>query len=170
MTGNSMRKEANAMSTAILRKIRAVSRREEGQAGFEFLLMLPIAFVFFLMVLDFGVTMYKYVSVTNAVREGARWAAVNCGSGTCTASAVQTRVVARSGGAISDTGDVTVGWFDRDDSGSTTSDRGDSVIVKVSHEHSFIFIPAVTWTINSCADMRLEQKDKASSLPSIAGC
>lgn len=158
------------MRAKFLRKIRVISKREEGQAGFEFLLMLPVVFIFFLMVIDFGVSMYKFVSVTNAVREGARWAAVNCGTGTCDPGDVQERVVDRSGNAISEESDVTVGWLNRGGS-SSNSDRGDSVIVKITHQHSFIFIPAPPWTITSCADMRLEQKDgTTTTLPSIAEC
>ena len=59
------------------RVTRLFRKRDEGQAAFEFLMVLPILVLFFLIVIDFGVAMYEYVSVSNSVREGARFGAVN---------------------------------------------------------------------------------------------
>ena len=132
-------------------RIRHPLQREEGQAAFEFLLMLPLFFTFFLMVLDFGVTMYGYVSIANAAREGARYGAVNCGTDVCTANLIQTRTVGRSGGFLADNADVTVSW-------PSGGSRGSPVAVNVSHDHDLLFFP-FTWTIGSCAEMRLEQAE-----------
>jgi hypothetical protein len=137
-------------------------RREEGQATFEFVLILPFFILFLLLLVDLGIMMYEYVSVSNAVREGARYGAVNCGDGTCSAPEIAQRVVDRSGGILSNMGEVTVGWPDG-------SDRGDSVVVKVTHPYHFLFFPA-SIDVVSCADMRLEQTDKGTGLPSGSGC
>ena len=117
--------------------------------------------MFFLMLIDFGITMYGYVSIANAAREGSRYGAVNCGDGSCTAGEIATRVANRSGG-FADAADVTVSW-------PAGGNRGSSVVVRVSHDHGLIFFPS-TWTITSCADMRLEQQDSGVTTPSGSGC
>ena len=70
----------------------ALLRREEGQAAFEFVLVLPVCIFFLLLMVDMGIMTYQYVSVSNAVREGARFGAVNCG-GECTVGDVASRTV-----------------------------------------------------------------------------
>ncbi len=55
-------------------------RRPHGQAGqslVEFALIVPILLMIFLGVLDLGRSFYTYISLTNAAREAARFAAVN---------------------------------------------------------------------------------------------
>jgi Flp pilus assembly protein TadG len=150
------------MTKFTAKKLRSMLHREDGQAGFEFLLILPAFFLFFLLLIDFGVTMYDYVSVANAVREGSRLGAVNCGDGSCTSSEIKTRVLDRSGGVLSAAGDVSVSW-------PTGGARGSSVAVKVTHNHTFIFFP-YTWTITACSDMRLEQTDSGVAAASGSGC
>ena len=168
------------MALRALRKLQRfprLFRRDEGQAAFEFLLILPFFIFFLLLLIDFGIMMYEYVSVSNAVREGARYGAVNCGSeGTCTVELVQDRVLKRSGGILSDTGEVTVGWIDNNADGRNYG-RGDSVVVKVDHDYDFLFFPndilgigEIKIPVVSCADMRLEQTDKTSGLPSGGEC
>ena len=150
---------------------RLFSKRDEGQAAFEFLLVLPILVLFFLIVIDFGIVMYEYVSVSNSVREGARFGAVNCSTGSCTADQIKAKVVSRSGGIITSTADVSVGWNDVTvlASGNTNHDRGDAVAVKVSHKYDFLFFP-ISWTISSCSDMRLEQRDNAATGGGSVAC
>jgi len=160
-------------STSPVRKlIRRGHRREEGQAAFEFLLMLPFFILFLLMAIDFGVLMYQYVSVSNAVREGARYGSVNCGGVGCTEQDVIDRVLERSSGILSDSADVTVSWVDGDDifTGDSNSDRGDSVVVEVHHSHDLIFFPSFNFDVRSCADMRLEQQDSTAGLPTGSEC
>lgn len=142
--------------------------RTEGQAAFEFLLIFPFFILLVLLLVDFGVMMYEYVSVSNAVREGTRYAAVNCGTGSCTVDAVKTRTVDRSGGILSDPAEVTVAWMDNNTDGLNHG-RGDSIVVKVDHPYAFLFFPA-TIPVVSCADMRLEQSDRTTSLPTGSGC
>lgn len=143
-------------------------RREDGQAALEFLLVLPMFILFLLLLVDMGFMMYEYVSVANAVREGARFGAVNCGDGSCTSDEVQARAIARSGGLLSDPGEVSVSWLDNNGDG-TNRGRGDSVVVSITHPYAFIFFPS-TVPVVSCADMRLEQVDGTASLPSGSGC
>jgi len=168
---------------AIRRRLRFLPlfRREEGQAVFEFVLILPFFVFFLLLLIDFGIMMYEYVSVSNAVREGARYGAVNCGSdgavhGACEPDLVIDRVLRRSGGILSDPNEVTVGWIDNDADGRNYG-RGDSVVVKVDHDYDFLFFPnsilgigEITIPVASCADMRLEQTDKGTGLLSGSEC
>jgi hypothetical protein len=128
-------------------------RNEAGQAALEFMLMLPFFVVFFLMLIDFGIGMYGYVSVANAAREGARYGAINCGGGTCLESNIKNRAVERSGGFLDDVADVTVSWPEG-------RDKRDPVVVAVSHPHKLLFFP-LDWTIKSCAVMPLEQGETA---------
>lgn len=145
-------------------------RDDRGQAAFEFVLILPIFVMWLLLLVDFGIMTYHYVSLSNAVREGARYASVNCGDGTCTQTDVRDRTIARSGGLLTsaNNGEVTVAWINVDGTG-TNRDRGDAAVVKVTHPYAFLFFP-FTLPVYSCADMRLEQQDATTSLPSGAGC
>jgi Flp pilus assembly protein TadG len=67
--------------------------RERGQAAIEFALAVPFLLMFVFFISDMALLGYSYVSVTNAVREGARCAAVGG-----TDDAVETRVQNTSGG------------------------------------------------------------------------
>jgi len=117
--------------------------------------------------------MYQYVSVSNAVREGARFGSINCGDGSCTDDEVKTLIIARSGGILSDPDDrpdVLVDWMDNNDNGSAY-DRGDSVVVKINHPYEFMFFPG-SIAVVSCADMSLEQTDQGGASLSVTatGC
>ena len=145
--------------------------REEGQVALEFVLVLPLFFMFFLVLVDFGLLMYQQVSVSNAVREGTRFGAVNCGVDPCLAQLVRDRTIARSGGVLdpaTDQGEVEVGWYDNDADGRNYG-QGDSVIVRVTHPYNFAFVPGgFSMNVASCADMRLEQSDQqTSNLPEL---
>ncbi len=157
------------------RRPRSLLRREEGQSALEFVLILPVFVAAFLMVVDLGMLMYQYVSVSNAVREGARFGAVNCGDGSCEddgiSETVKQRTIARSSGILNPTSNsVTVGWLDNNGDGSNQN-RGDSVVVKVNHDYNFMFLPgSFSMPVVSCADMSLEQSDPALALPDAEGC
>ena len=58
---------------------RPQDRRSRGQAMVEFALVLPIMLVMLLLAVDFGRLFYPYISVHNAAREGAFYAAINAG-------------------------------------------------------------------------------------------
>jgi TadE-like protein len=68
-------------------------RAEHGQAAVEFAFVAPILLVFIMLIVDAGFFAYSYISVTNAVREGAR-----CGAVGGTDAAVEARVTDTSGG------------------------------------------------------------------------
>jgi hypothetical protein len=132
-------------------------RRNDGQAAFEFLLIFPALVVFLLLLTDLGVMMYEFVSVSNAVREGARYAAVNCGDLNCvggpTPETPAQRTVNRSSGFLT-SGEVTVQW--------TGINRGDAVVVHALHPYDFLFFPGFSIDVKSCSEMRLEQRDNGS--------
>lgn len=131
-------------------------RRDDGQAAFEFLLMFPALVILLLLFVDLGVMMYEQVSVSNAVREGARYASVNCG-GNCGAAAVESRTIARSSGFLSGSDDIRVHWTDVN--GNGIFDRGESVQVCATHTYDFLFFPALSIDVKSRSEMRLEQKE-----------
>lgn len=153
------------------RRSRCLFRREEGQSSLEFILVLPVFVAAFLMVVDLGMLMYQYVSVSNAVREGARFGAVNCGDGSCEddgiSETVSDRTIARSSGVLNPlSSSVTVGWLDNTVPLDNNRGRGDSVVVKVDHDYNFMFLPgSISIPVLSCADMSLEQSDPATTLP-----
>lgn len=134
---------------------------ERGQAAWELILILPFFVLVMLLLIDFGIWMYKYVSVANAVREGARYGAVTCAfanqCGSVRSQVVQSikhRVLNRSGGILNNISEVKVAWVDRNGGGSY--ERGDSIVVWVNHTHNMLFFPAALGVV-SCADMMLEQ-------------
>ncbi len=147
-------------------------RGEGGQSALEFVLVLPIFVLFFLVVVDLGMLMYHYVSISNAAREGIRFGAVTCGDGECTDDQVKDRIIARSGGILADPEDrpdVRVDWFDINGDGLNYG-QGDAVVVRIDHPYDFLFSP-FSIDVFSCADMRLEQTDQTDTLPSTAtGC
>ena len=142
---------------------------ERAQAALEFLLILPVFMTFMFFLIDFGILTYHYVSVANAVREGARYGATNCGDGFCNVDKIRTRVMARSGNLLSVPAEINVRWVNRDGLGGS-SDRGDSVVVSVNHPYPFVFVPGATFPVVSCADMRLEQADRTTGLTAGSGC
>jgi hypothetical protein len=134
---------------------------EQGQAAWEFLLVLPIFIIVMLLLVDFGIWMYEYVSVANAVREGARYGAVTCAfANQCgstpsqVVTAIKQRVLNRSGGILNDISDVKVAWVNRN--GGSNYERGDSIVVWVNHSYQMLFFPPQLGVV-SCADMMLEQ-------------
>ena len=140
------------------------------------MLVLPVFVAAFLLVVDLGMMMYQFVSVSNAVREGARFGAINCGDGGCDDDGSETvlqRTITRSGGILDPANptEVTVGWLDNTVPSECTGacnnrGRGDSVVVKVSHDYNFMFLPgSFSIPVVSCADMSLEQSDTAATLP-----
>jgi hypothetical protein len=54
--------------------------RAEGQATVEFVFIFPIFVLLLMLIVEFGLGLYKYQVITNSAREGARRAAVENGS------------------------------------------------------------------------------------------
>lgn len=50
---------------------------ERGVTAIEFAIVLPVLLMIIFGVINFGVLMYDHAVVTNAAREGARWAAIH---------------------------------------------------------------------------------------------
>ena len=155
------------------RRRRSLFHRQEGQSALEFALLLPVFILFLLLLVDLGIMSYEYISISTAVREGARYGAVNCGDGSCTEAEIEIRTIERSGGILNSTtgpAEVSVGWVDNDEPlDGTISGRGDSVVVQVDHPYSFLFFPGSV-NVHSCADMRLEQTDITTGLTDGTGC
>jgi nitrate reductase NapE component len=115
---------------------------ESGQAAIETLLIFPVFLIIVLLAVDFGIWMYQLVTVSNAVREAARYGAV-CGDD-CD---IVAKAVDRSNGVLSG-GDVDVGF----------NLEGDGVVVKAARNYSFLFrLIDVTEGVSSCAAMRTER-------------
>ena len=133
---------------------RRLHRDERGQAALEFLLMLPFFVLFLLILVDLGVMMYAQISTANAVREGARYAAVNCGDGDCETGGqtVEERAAERSSGFL-DEADFTVEW--------TGVLRGESVVVHADRQHDYLFFP-FSIQLQSCSQMRIEQRERGA--------
>jgi hypothetical protein len=145
-----------------------------GQAALEFMLVIPAFVIFLGLVVDFGMLTYQYVSIANAAREGARYAATNCFDfdGECSETRVRNQTIMRSGGILSpaNAAEVTVGWINRIDP-TSNSGRGDSVVVRINHPYNFMFVPVgPSIPVVACADMRLEQRDRGLGLPTGTEC
>lgn len=66
---------------------RARSRRSRGQGLVEFALVLPLFLLLVMGIMDLGLAVFSYNSITNAAREGARLAIVNQDAASVTAKA-----------------------------------------------------------------------------------
>ena len=139
-------------------RARTTRRSERGQSLVEFALVLPVFIVLVMGIVDFGMALRSYVTVTNAAREGARVGIV-CDSGTAestTDDAVKQRVHDYSGDLI-DTSDVTVTWP------SGYCESAGSVQVKATYDYEFItplgsFVNSIAGplTLSSTTKMRVE--------------
>lgn len=135
------------------------SRRQKGQAAVEFALIVPIFLIVLFIIVDFGVGLSNWISLTNATREGARYGAVGASS-----DEIRQRVLDKSTqliGSDLDPSQISVEYVDSDGDGSV--DRGESVVVRTTYDYDLITplrqLMTLTFgsiTFNSCADMRLE--------------
>jgi Flp pilus assembly protein TadG len=58
-------------------KTRRIGRRQEGQALVEFAFVVPVLLLLVLGIIQFGILFNNYITLTDAVRAGARQAAVS---------------------------------------------------------------------------------------------
>ena len=154
-----------------LRKFRLLET--QAQAAFEFILVFPLGVLFLLLLVDLGMLMYSYVSVANAAREGARYAAVNCPPAeTCAADAIQRKTVGLSGGILTKADYVDVSWVRRPTATAERNwRRGDSVVVKITYPYKFIFFEGIQIPVAACADMRLERNENSGAgVPNGSEC
>lgn len=110
-----------------------------GQSLVEFALVLPLLLILVFGVIDFGMGLRSYISLTNAVREGARFAAVGNPAGTyptdcdgATSTSVVGRVCTALGdGNLNNVQSVTVTYPD----GVAPGNR---VVVSAQYEYTYI--------------------------------
>ncbi len=141
---------------------------ERGQSMAEFAMILPIFLVLVFAIVDFGMGLNAWITVTNSAREGARLGAVGApgaGAASCSplpgAGTIQRRVC--------DTADTLTPSKMTVTPTNAQGTPGSSVKVKVDYQYNFIsplsslvsFVCPVcnvgpTLNISSTADMRLE--------------
>jgi Flp pilus assembly protein TadG len=111
---------------------RVRTRNDQGQTMVEFVLVLPILLVVLFGIVQFGITFKDYVALTDAVRTGARTAAVSRFSATPSADTIA-RVKGASdlnGSKLSVT--VTSTWV-----------HGDDVVVTAKYPYSISLLGVV---------------------------
>ena len=154
-------------------------RRERGQALVEFAFILPLFLMVLFLVVEFGIGMSRWIVVTNATREAARYAAVQEDSAPIVADAAAQRARDTSGGLLDDPTEatITVNFIDGPDSNGTPGDRGDSVVVGASLDYSlltplgaFLSLAFDSITISACTDMRLELGVDGASDDGVTRC
>jgi Flp pilus assembly protein TadG len=138
----------------------AASRRERGQSLLEFALVIPIFLILVMGIIDFSLGLKSWITITNASREAARYAAVSCSSGVADTDDVKERAVTAASGLSIATDDVTV-------TNCGTGRSSQSVAVSVDYEYDLVTplggllsligggMPG-TLSLNSEADMRME--------------
>lgn len=147
--------------------------RERGQSLVEFAIIVPTLLILVFGIIDFGLALRSYITVTQATREGARYASVgnaagtftSGGSGDCNGSTTTTAVgkvcTAMNGLSLSDITSVSVTY----PNGKVS---GQSVRVQASYRYEYI-TPVRTLvnvlsggslddhlTLSATTDMRLE--------------
>lgn len=118
-------------------------RSDRAQSLVEFALVTPMLLILVFGIIDFGLGLRAYISVTSATREGARYAAVgnpagtfaSGGSGECDGS-TSTTVVGKvcttlNGLDLSNVNDVTVSY-------PGGQSPGESVVVEMDYEYEYI--------------------------------
>ena len=139
---------------------------ERGQSAVEFSLLFPLLVFLLLFVIEISVALYTSITVTGAAREAVRYAAVsNLVGASCEAGTVRGRAVSSSSDIV-ECSEVSVWFVDLD--ADTLAQRGDAVVVKITHNYelftplgalasafSFGAIPD-SFNIGACADARLD--------------
>src|SRR3972149_4234930 len=112
-------------------------RAARGQSLVEFALVIPILLILVFGIIDFGMGLRSYISLTNATREGARFAAVgnpagaypaDC-TGSTTTSVVGRFCVATEGLARADLQNVGVAY-------PSGENPGESVVVSAEYTYN----------------------------------
>ncbi len=144
----------------IVRKNRKANG-ERGQSLVEFCLIIPIFLLLVFAIVDFGMGLYSWITVTNAAREGARLATVGGNH-----DAIEARVRDTAGNL--DNENLTVDIENCVSGCATTGDPGESVSVTVDYEYHLItplsnVLDLITGgdigptlTFESTSEMRLE--------------
>lgn len=128
--------------------VQPTAKREFGQAVVEMALAAPFLLMFVFFIADMALLGYSHISVTNAVREGAR-----CGTVGGTDVAIAERVRETSGGLANFTGSTTI---------SRGANVGDDITVEAEYAYDWItpvgLVPGLsgTFTFTRGATMRME--------------
>lgn len=130
---------------------------ERGQDLVEFALVVPIILLLFLGIIEFGIIVFRYNTVSNAAREGARYGIVHpkdTGTSTCAAA---------SAGMVVAACNLTTGLVSSSTHVTATNPAG-YVVVEVSYDHDYLTGPVIqalggstSLTLRSVARMRTEQ-------------
>ena len=107
--------------------------RDRGQAIVELAITIPLFFVLVFGIVDFGLALKDYITLTNSAREGARLGIV-CNTDT----AIKARVHDYSDDLIAES-DVTVAWKDADTNASVDPcTTGSYLQVTARYQYAFI--------------------------------
>lgn len=131
-----------------MQKTRHLRRNERGQTMVEFTLVLPVLLIVLFGIIQFGLTFNNYVALTDAVRAGARTAAVSRFSATPlndTVSRVKTSSNDLDPTKVNVT--VTASWT-----------QGSDVVVKATYPYSISLLGVVvaSGTLSSQTTERVE--------------
>ena len=107
------------------------SRGERGQSLVEFTLIVPIFLLLVFAIVDFGMGLYSWITVTNAAREGARIGTVGADKNTIIAR------VRDTAGNLDD-GNLTVTVGNCVSGCATSGDPGETVTVQVDYNYHLI--------------------------------
>ncbi len=136
MTRNATDSPRSSRRRSFLRRARKATR---GQSLVEFAMVLPLLMIMVFGIIDFGMGLRSYISLTNATREGARFGAVGNPAGTyptdCTGTS-NTSIIGRVCVAMDDLRltnlqNVTVSY-----PGGQTP--GNSVVVSAHYHYNYI--------------------------------
>jgi Flp pilus assembly protein TadG len=136
--------------TLFTTRIPRLGRRSDGQTLVEFALVLPLLALLLFGIIQFGIVFNNYVTLTDAVRAGARKAAVSRNLGPSAATAAARQAVVDSGADIKlKPGDVNV---------SSSWGPGDKVTVSASYPYSISLLGVVvkSGNLNSVTSERVE--------------
>jgi len=104
---------------------------EGGQALIELAFVLPILFVFLLVLIDFGIALDHRQVIQHAAREGARKGAVGWST-----SQIETEVINQAGGVLA-ASEIDVCYTDGPDAGVAVGNVGDNVRVSIDYNYEF---------------------------------
>jgi Flp pilus assembly protein TadG len=128
-------------------------RSERGQAMAEFAIILPILLVLLLGIVQFGLVYNNWVTLTDAVRAGARKAAVSRTDSNRNADVI---TAVKSAATDLSASKLTV------DTPVSTWSPGDTVKVCAHYPYSISLLPGTTWgvsksgSLDSCTTERVE--------------
>ena len=121
--------------TTYAAKLFRARKREDGQTLVEFALVLPLIAILLFGVIQFGIVFNNYLTLTDAVRAGARKAAVSRSLGASGAQNAATQAVVDAG--------VDLKLKSKDVSVSSGWDPGDTVTVQAQYPYSINLLGVV---------------------------